>query len=94
MYSSALNTYDSMLQSAKDSFNSQIGDTLNQIISGGTTTISTITFVSKSFESGATIPYKYTKAGGNISPAVTWNAVSGVQNYAFVMNRSLTCFFH
>jgi len=78
-----------MLQSTKDSFNSQIGDTLNQVFNGGTITISTITFITKSVESGAVIPYKNTKNGGNISPSVSWNAISGAETYAFIMNSTV-----
>ena len=89
MYSSALNTYDSALQSAKNSFNANIEDNLNNLLGGGgTTTIQTITFSSLPFSSNSVIPYKYTFAGGNINPGFSWSAIQSAQSYALVMNHT------
>lgn len=88
MYSSALNTYDSLLQSGRDSFNQNIGDTLNNFLGGGGgTTITTITF-SKTVIANGTIPQKYTTLFGDVLPGVEWSAVSNAQSYAYVINQT------
>lgn len=87
MYSSALNTYDGILQSTKDSFNQQIGDTLNNFLGGNTGGVTTITFSSTVINNGA-IPFKYTKDGGSVLPGVSWTAVGSAQSYAYVINHT------
>lgn len=88
MYSSALNTYDSVLQSGRDSFNQNIGDSLNNFLGGGGgTTVTTITFSSTVIVGGA-IPQKYTTLFGNELPGVQWSAVSNAQSYAYVINQT------
>lgn len=87
MYSSALNTYDSVLQSAKDSFNQNIENNLNTLFGNSGTTLQTISFVSKPFDN-TVISYKYTLAGGNKNPGFSWTAIQSAQSYAFVMNHT------
>lgn len=87
MYSSALNTYDNVLQSAQAGFNANIGDNLNNLF-GGDTQITAIQFSKTSISNGQQIAYKYTKAGGNTAPGCTWSAISNVQSYAYVINHT------
>jgi len=88
MYSSALSTYDNVLQGAQNEFNTQIAGNLNELLGGTTSTTTTISFSQIAFTNNGVIPSIYTRAGGNKNPGCSWTAVQGAQSYAFIMNHT------
>ena len=98
MYSSALTTYDNILQSTKDSFNSNIGDNLNNLFGSSSTTftVTTITFAKYSVPANGIFPYIYTKDGGSTIPGLAWSGVANAQSYAYFINHtnSTSSYYH